>query len=60
MRVKGPVEFNFQAFTESEIKNLSSGGHHCAASKIYCLRYKTLVLSYSPRLKGMNHVKLCM
>ena len=37
----------FQAFPEPKIQNLSSGAHHCAASKIYWLRYKPLVLSYS-------------
>ena len=47
MRVEGPGEFNFQAFLEPEIQSLSSGGHHCAASKIYWLRYNTIVLSYS-------------
>ena len=47
MRVEGPGEFNFQAFLEPEIQSLSSGGHHCAGSKIYWLRYNTIVLSYS-------------
>ena len=46
-RAKGPGEFIFQAFTEPKIQNLLSGGHHGAASEIYWLRYKPLVLIFS-------------